>query len=53
MTVYVLGIPESGGMWLSQGVFYTDYAKADKILEERRNKGEPYLQLFTLYKVNS
>ncbi len=46
--VYVIGLPETGGCWISRGEFWTDHAKAWAELIKRRSESGTSLQLFTL-----
>lgn len=48
MSVYVVGLPQTGGCWLSNGMYYTDHKKAYAKCDDDRSKGINS-QVFTLH----
>ena len=46
--IYVVALSELGGAWLFDARYYTDYALAKQLVDERRATGEA-VQLFTLF----
>lgn len=46
--IYVIGLPEMGGSWLSSAKYYSDYNLAKRLVDESRARGVK-VQLFTLF----
>ena len=49
-SVYVIGLPMTGGCWIPMGKHYRSWETAEKQLEKERNENYP-CQIFTLEEV--
>jgi len=46
--VYVIGIPETGGCWISSGRAFFKYADAETVVKKDRESGIDYTRIFPI-----